>query len=618
MSYSDIKITQADINENNVRSASDILIGDADDNKAVFDKLPEFIAGKHNELVDALDEVSQGDSEAIEELSAEKLNSPMNGLDPAPGNQGDVLTSEGNGRTQWTDRNELVSPWLDVHGEELIGSWLDEHPEATTTVQDGSLTEVKFTDALKLKAIKDYVTPEMYGAKGDGVTDDTDAIQSAIDSDSGLVLFGHGKTYLSSCLIPKSNKIIDLNNSTLFLKNNTELPIFYVIAEDTGHSFKVCNGQIDCNMDNNHAVNQSAGTFWITNWEGLEFSDLKITHAFRNAINLWNCKNIKVENVDCVDCGMSNSGGFYSYGAAFEPTCENVIVNNFNIENMYGYGIHFNETLDYKCTNCNFDTLTGIAITCTKSQNGVIENIICKSVSGDNLEINANKNVAIKNVSIKNAGIRALLFGDNSTGINNERIIVDNFICADTVGTYSASFNYLVDSIIRNCTFDKQIATQNTLPLHDTIFENCKINMNCASMFFLPRFTLKNCIFNDFTVDSNNWFIDLRNNAYIGINNGETSELNLINASDYALGGTIKVLSRFSDNNNQNTIKEVPISIANWSVGDNIYKIDGTAVRNIAISMDSVNKKLIFTNSTGVRLIVDCELKLYKSPTRIY
>lgn len=56
-----------------------------------------------------------------------------------------------------------------------VYSWLDEHPEATTTVQDGSLTESKFTEDLKNLTLNNYVIPQMFGAVGDGVTDDTQA-----------------------------------------------------------------------------------------------------------------------------------------------------------------------------------------------------------------------------------------------------------------------------------------------------------------------------------------------------------------------------------------------------------------------------------------------------------
>lgn len=65
--------------------------------------------------------------------------------------------------------------------ETAVDDWLDEHPDATTTVQDASLTEIKFSDSLILKTVKDYVTPQMYGAKGDGVSDDYQAWMDALD-----------------------------------------------------------------------------------------------------------------------------------------------------------------------------------------------------------------------------------------------------------------------------------------------------------------------------------------------------------------------------------------------------------------------------------------------------
>jgi hypothetical protein len=120
-----------------------------------------------------------------------KINSPLDENNQVTyGEEGQLLRTKGNGSTEWVD----VGLPTDEQTAQAVSDWLDEHPEATTTVQDGSLTESKFSDALKLKTIKEYVTPEMFGAKGDGVADDIDAIMSAIES--GLpVVFNSSKTY---------------------------------------------------------------------------------------------------------------------------------------------------------------------------------------------------------------------------------------------------------------------------------------------------------------------------------------------------------------------------------------------------------------------------------------
>ena len=59
------------------------------------------------------------------------------------------------------------------------------------------------------------VSPEMFGAVGDGVTDDTSAIQNAVNN-GGLVVFASGKKYLTSGVIRLvADTILDLNGSTI-------------------------------------------------------------------------------------------------------------------------------------------------------------------------------------------------------------------------------------------------------------------------------------------------------------------------------------------------------------------------------------------------------------------
>lgn len=98
-----------------------------------------------------------------------------------------------------------------------------------------------------------YVTPETFGAVGDGVTDDTYAMNLAISS--GNVLCSPSKVYLVGKLNIRSNLTIDLNNSTLrrnidilpgsdMLWNNYTFMI-YINSAITLSNITIKNGIVD-------------------------------------------------------------------------------------------------------------------------------------------------------------------------------------------------------------------------------------------------------------------------------------------------------------------------------------------------------------------------------------
>lgn len=68
-----------------------------------------------------------------------------------------------------------------------------------------------YSDSLKI------VTPEMFGAIGDGLADDTQALQDMYESGGNIFLFSKDKIYLT-----KGNVVLNLNNST-FLGNGATI-----------------------------------------------------------------------------------------------------------------------------------------------------------------------------------------------------------------------------------------------------------------------------------------------------------------------------------------------------------------------------------------------------------
>lgn len=112
-----------------------------------------------------------------------------------------------------------------VNVEEAVNNWLDEHPEATTTVENHSLTK----DKLVIGTL-DFVTPAMFGAVGDGVTDDSVAINACVNS--GFPVDLGGKSYKISRQI-HITKFIVRNGTFIFPESESRFEPFVSLTGDT-------------------------------------------------------------------------------------------------------------------------------------------------------------------------------------------------------------------------------------------------------------------------------------------------------------------------------------------------------------------------------------------------
>lgn len=88
------------------------------------------------------------------------------------------------------------------------------------TVQDGAISEKKINADFLLWIKKDYVTPQMFGAIGDGVADDTISIQNALNS--GKPVYIPSGTYLvSGITIPNKCMVFGNGRSTIIQGDGT-------------------------------------------------------------------------------------------------------------------------------------------------------------------------------------------------------------------------------------------------------------------------------------------------------------------------------------------------------------------------------------------------------------
>ncbi len=224
----------------------------------------------------------------------------------------------------------------------------------------------------------DTVSVAMFGAVGDGTTDDTNAIRNAIKSDYGIVAFEENKTYkLGARLsISTSDKVIEGNNATLLIdndfvkgsdsnvivfdnSNNLVLQNLNVVSQETennGYTSLISVASTSTNIEiKNNSFVLNARTAFIYSSDSavvkltgneIEFKDTNIMATGIN-VNLFQGKKLQVLNNNIEYTSTDTTEGLNLFFAT-PLVSDNTITVNANTKWAFSYaGTVENNTMNF-------------------------------------------------------------------------------------------------------------------------------------------------------------------------------------------------------------------------------------------------------------------------------
>ncbi len=167
-----------------------------------------------------------------------------------------------------------------------------------------------------ITAPEGYVTPQMYGAKANGYTDDTEAIQKAIDGGKS-VFFPLGEYLISQPIIIDNKKIWSLNAQDAILTYT-----------GTGYAVRILNAR-NCRFH--------IGMIYAANGGGVEFySDSKDSWSQYNALTF----NAIFAKTDCIHVETHNEGWSnenYVFGGHMDSGKNGVNIEPHGVNGLSGW-----------------------------------------------------------------------------------------------------------------------------------------------------------------------------------------------------------------------------------------------------------------------------------------
>lgn len=211
------------------------------------------------------------------------------------------------GNMPYTNLHELNLDWVMKKVKEVSDNieTTSENARISTEQAEISREQAEISKYYAENITLYFETPEQYGAVGDGVTDDTQALKNMLATGNKQIKFSSGKTYLISDVLEiKENTTIDLNGASII---TTYRHLFYNFNEDdvfTGYSG---NGNI---VIKNGTLYHGCTSF--IHAKNILLSNIKFKNSITNHfLEICACNNYIIEN--CVFEGMVSSTGTKEY-----------------------------------------------------------------------------------------------------------------------------------------------------------------------------------------------------------------------------------------------------------------------------------------------------------------
>lgn len=282
--------------------------------------------------------------------------------------------------------------------------------------------------AINLK-LAEQVSVKDFGATGDGTTDDTSAIQAALDSGAGSVIFPDGTYLISAAIKPSSNQQVVGTGGSITMVNNTFAAGVYI---DTKSNVQISNLQI---------IGASGG------------------NSFDQAILINGSTNVTVDNCLIQDIGLEAvAPNEWGHGIEITGASTNVKIVDNTIKNIKGYGNLRGDGITVRSSSNTL--IQGNTIDTTRRmQIAVIDNAIDVKIISNHLlngylagidiepnSVNTTGEITIQGNTIRNFGSKpGATTGSQYYGINLQSNDFDNI---SIVGNIISAENVQADSCI--------------------------------------------------------------------------------------------------------------------------------------------------------------------------